>query len=94
MRMWDMWKVCLQTFRNKRICSKRMRNFQGIVFIWTQKYREIFKSALVYFSYATIECIEINWLCKNRKKVSSSQASTSRSYCTELGKTVFLISII
>ena len=26
----------------------RMRNFQGIVFIWPQRYREIFKSALVY----------------------------------------------
>ena len=26
----------------------RMWNFQGIVFIWTQTYREIFKSALVY----------------------------------------------
>ena len=26
----------------------RMRNFQGIAFIWTQAYREIFKSALVY----------------------------------------------
>ena len=66
---WDMWKVCLQTFRNN-ICSKLihilrnlqtsranktreflglgMLNFQGIVFIWTQTYREIFKSALVY----------------------------------------------
>ena len=26
----------------------RMQNFQGIAFIRTQKYREIFKSALVY----------------------------------------------
>ena len=25
-----------------------MRNFQGIVFIWTQAYREVFKSALAY----------------------------------------------
>ena len=25
-----------------------MWNFQGIVFIWTQKYKEIFKSAFVY----------------------------------------------
>ena len=28
----------------------RMQNFQGIVFIWTQTYRETFKSALVYLS--------------------------------------------
>ena len=27
----------------------RMQNFRGVVFIWTQTYREIFKSALVYF---------------------------------------------
>ena len=27
-----------------------MQNFQGIVFIWTQTYREIFKSALMYLS--------------------------------------------
>ena len=26
----------------------RMRNFQGIVFIWTQTYGGIFKSALMY----------------------------------------------
>ena len=26
-----------------------MRNFQGNIFIWTRKYREIFKFALVYF---------------------------------------------
>ena len=56
--------ICLQTFRNNRIGEKlayflrnlltwellelRMRNFEGIVFIWTQTYSEIFKSALVY----------------------------------------------
>ena len=31
MRTWDMWKVCLQTFRNKRICKKLayfLRNLQ------------------------------------------------------------------
>ena len=26
----------------------KMRNFQGIIFIWTRTYGEIFKSALVY----------------------------------------------
>ena len=26
----------------------RMQNFLGIIFLWTQKYREIFKSALMY----------------------------------------------
>ena len=29
----------------------RKRNFQDIVFVWTQTYRVIFKSALVYFWY-------------------------------------------
>ena len=32
----------------KEFFELRMRNFQGIVFIWTQTYAEIFKSALVY----------------------------------------------
>ena len=27
----------------------RMRNFQGIVFLWTQTFRETLESALVYF---------------------------------------------
>ena len=30
------------------LSSLRIRNFQGIVFIWTQTYSEIFKSALMY----------------------------------------------
>ena len=59
---WIMWKVCLQTFRNNRICKKlayslgiyklhgqitqeflglRIRNFQGIVFTWTQTHFQI-----------------------------------------------------
>ena len=29
-----------------------MRNFQGIVLIWTQAYREIFKYALVYIRFS------------------------------------------
>ena len=32
----------------QKFLGLRMGNFQGIVFIWTQTYREIFKSALVY----------------------------------------------
>ena len=31
-----------------------MRNLQGIGFIWTQTYREIFKSALVYLQDLTV----------------------------------------
>ena len=65
----DIWNVCLQTYRNNRICYKvayflrkiqntRVNNskilrikdakFQVMIFIWTQTYSEIFKSALVY----------------------------------------------
>ena len=29
----------------------RMQNFQGFIFIWTQTYKEIFKSALVYLQW-------------------------------------------
>ena len=32
-----------------------MRNFQGIVFIWTQTFREIFKSALVYLGLCYLQ---------------------------------------
>ena len=33
----------------------RMRIFQGIIFIWTRTYKEIFKSALVYFKVTKTE---------------------------------------
>ena len=33
---------------NQKLLGLGMRNFQGIDFVWTQTYREIFKSALVY----------------------------------------------
>ena len=37
----------------------------------------------------TIECIELDWLCKHMKKVRTSEASISKSSCVELGKTQF-----
>ena len=60
--MLDMWKVCLQYFLKNLQTSQadissffyfsririKKRNFQGIVFIWTQTHTEIFKSAWVY----------------------------------------------
>ena len=45
--------VCKQTFRKlygyitREFLGIRMRNFQGIIFVWTRTHREIFKSALV-----------------------------------------------
>ena len=53
----------------------------------------------VLFNYVTIEYIEINWLCKHRKKIRSSQAYISINCCTKLSKTqlslwVSLISIL
>ena len=41
MRTWDVWIT-------RKFLGLRKRNFQGIVFIWTQTCREIFKSALMY----------------------------------------------
>ena len=32
------------------VLGLRMQNFQDIVVIWTQAYRDIFKSALVYMN--------------------------------------------
>ena len=46
--------VCKQTFRKRyryitrEFLGLRRQIFQGIIFIWTRTYREIFKSALVY----------------------------------------------
>ena len=34
----------------------RMRNFRGTVFICTQAYKEIFKSALCTFNFAIVVC--------------------------------------
>ena len=43
----------------------------------------------------TIECKEIDWLCKQRKKVRSSQGAVSMNSCTELSKTHFFpVSIV
>ena len=39
--------------------------------------------------YVTIECMGINWLCRHRKKVRSSEASVSINSCTELIKAKF-----
>ena len=38
----------LQGQITREFLGLRMRNFESIVFIWTQTYRKIFKSALVY----------------------------------------------
>ena len=42
-------KITLYGYINREFLGLRMRNFQGIVFIWTRTYSEKFKSALVYF---------------------------------------------
>ena len=71
-------------------------------------FAEMLKEATIYFYlldeshfsnictpwYLKIECIEINWLCKHRKKVRSSQTSISINSCIELSKTVFPLSIV
>ena len=41
------------------------------------------------YSLIMWQYIEINWLCKYRKKVRSSQACISINSCTELSKTKF-----
>ena len=49
--------VFKQTFRKvygyitREFLGLRIRNFQGIIFLWTRTYREIFKSALVYLLF-------------------------------------------
>ena len=44
--------LLFKKFENGQITQEslglKIRNFQGIVFVWTQTYRQIFKSVLVY----------------------------------------------
>ena len=70
MHMWDMWTVCLQTFRNnkayffKKLKTSRANNsripriknvkFSGYCFILAQTCKEFFKSALVYLQEPSI----------------------------------------
>ena len=44
--------------------------------------------------YVIKEYTEINWLCKHRRKLRSSQAYILTNSCAELRKTVFLVSIV
>ena len=39
-----------------------------------------------FSNIVAVECIEINWLCKRRKKIRS-QASISINFCAELSET-------
>ena len=42
-----------------------------------------------------MECIELNWFCKHKRKVRRSQASISINSCVELTKTQFIsVSIV
>ena len=54
-----------------------MRNFQGIVFIWTQTYSEMFKSALVYLSEN-----EKNRQKKNVKKWRARKKKNTKNQVT------------
>ena len=59
-----------------------MQNFPGIVFIWQQTYREIFKSALVYFNGIMTEAVARKCSVKkaflnvSEKKKKTSQKNT------------------
>ena len=53
-----------------------MRNFQGIAFIWTQIYREIFKSALVYLSYSVVFIKNLRHFCFPGKFMNFSEEAT------------------
>ena len=50
---------------------------------------------MIFFKwFMTIECIEINWFCKHRKKVRSRQAFISTNSCIELSKTQFSLWVL
>ena len=49
----------------------------------------------VLFNNVTMECIELNRLCKHMKKVRNSQTSISINFCTGMSKIQFFsVSIV
>ena len=58
-----------------------MRDFQGIVFIWTQIYREIFKSALVYLQLKASRLESDLTITKNANKLLSSRLVEVKKQC-------------
>ena len=66
--------VCKQTFRKlfgyitREFLGLRVQNFQGIIFIWTRAYKEIFKSAIsVPLKYFT--SFKVAFRIQIRKKI-------------------------
>ena len=51
-------------------------------------------SSICTLEYVTVESIEINWLCKHRKKLRSIQASFSINSCSQSSKTQSSLSIV
>ena len=72
--------VCKETFCKfygyitREFLGLRILIFQGIIFIWTRTYREIFKSALVYLkiSWGVLEITLLSILGKNLWKRQDS----------------------
>ena len=52
-----------------------------------------FITFFIQLDYETIKYVEVNWLCKNRKKVRRSQASISTNSRAELSKTKFSLRV-
>ena len=87
-KQWNMLKISLlfkefTNFTGKYLENQlglRMRNFQGIAFLWTQTYTEIFKSTLVYLWYSLSHIVKCSF---------SNKASSSPESLTSFNKIIF-----
>ena len=89
--MKSLWKSAFKTKNNSNFAIKVAERSNNSFSVYLMNH--LFKTSGV-FQHVTMECLEINWLCKHRKKVKGSQASFPINPCTELGKTVFPVSIV
>ena len=64
-----------------------MRNFQGIMFIWTRTHRETFKSALVYLWPLNSTICQTNNLSNPIQYLSKNDLSNKKSFWSTICQT-------
>ena len=87
---WNLYEKafsCVKTktnFCRKPCWNAERSNHSFLSNWWITFFKHLY--SLIMWQY-----IEINWLCKYRKKVRSSQACISKNSCTKLSKTKFFL---
>ena len=89
---WNLYKKAFSCVKTKtNFCCKpcwnaERSNHSFLSNWWITFFKHLY--SLIMWQYKSIE---INWLCKHRKKVISSQACISINSCTESSKTKFFL---